>query len=668
MAGITSTLDNTPVYMMGKNAFPRNYIGDGMKMIPQGRSVNITEGYCDINGKYYENQVVNQEIPEMIAGLVYAKETAYSECPQFGFAPASFPEADEYTIGRWIIDGSPTIPNSAVGKNSIAVENNLTRMGTVNQVPGWIGYAGQGDGSTGYYVSENSTGFPSGASEKEVNTLFTVNAINASTPMGINMLWGGAGATNQFYAYISTSGVLMISTKGNDTSTSYAMEVGKTYLLTCCYDGLRFIVFVNGNLVFSTAMTASSVITDMYVGSLGVGYYGAYTFHYTDIRNKMHTPAQIAQIANKLCLPCFYDSYQSEYPEISTADKATAWHEWKFDETSGTTVADSAGTLNGTATGTIIVDSEIGLGKARKFASGNKVDLGAYIFPSEFTIITVAKFDLNSGRIMGNYNGSVGNAFGTLNTQGNKLTAWSNTSAHIASDGAIPLGKSAFYAWKVSNNNNITFYIDSPNPDSTKPFIVNTTTSSNLQLGNVGNGIEPINGSIDYILFIPRALSQAEIAVIYKKLMKQQRRNIIHDLLPANSISLGFVKTDSSAVTDFDDSLYMFGRREKAYGGNRKVFLGWKPFSGQQEVKWDNPFGTRKVKTTYVIASDANGTNEVSATPRFDAGSNSYGYDEMATPSNRIRIRTLAYGLGVLNNVWVTSGYAGCYASVLEDD
>lgn len=78
------------------------------------------------------------------------------------------------------------------------------------------------------------------------------------------------------------------------------------------------------------------------------------------------------------------------------------------------------------------------------------------------------------------------------------------------------------------------------------------------------------------------------------------RKNIvkvdIRDIIPADSISLGFARTNSAVVIEYDDSSYKYGRREGAYGGNRVKQTEWKYVTNGNLKDFTNPFGTERVK------------------------------------------------------------------------
>lgn len=428
-----------------------DYIASGRKITPNATALrlDIAAGVNYISGQPLVRVANTLDIPARTTALVYDKSDGTS-----GHVPAVFPEVDTNTVARWIIDGSATIANSAVGVNgnTIAVANNLTKTGTVAQVDGWIGYGGQGDGSTGYYTSANSTGFPTGVNEREIDCLITAN--NDSVR---RFLFSYGTVAQTFGLEINASNNFQIVYASTSIDTGFAVENGKTYLVSLTYDGVIVKLYVNGVFVYSLTVALATAASNLYVlDYMSGGYKSKSTIHYVEIRNALHTPAQIAQISNKLCLPCRY-------------------------------------------------------------------------------------------------------------------------------------------------------YADASKPDFTD----------------------------------------------------------IRENLPANSISLGFVRTNSTAVTEINDTDYKYGRREGATGGNRSVFLGWQYFSGATNLTWDNPFGTRKVKTYYTWSQDANGKNESDVTSRFYEGS-AYGANSISTCDSRLKLNTMAYGVTYFNNTWQTSGYIGCYAEVIE--
>lgn len=166
---------------------------------------------------------------------------------------------------------------------------------------------------------------------------------------------------------------------------------------------------------------------------------------------------------------------------------------------------------------------------------------------------------------------------------------------------------------------------------------------------------DELTGQIANKLCLPCAYAKAD----------GTRANIT-EILPADSVSLGIVRGDTTGVISYNDSEYQYGRREGAYGGNRRLFLGWKAFSGQITLTWDNPFGTRKVRLQAVWAQDSKGTNECDCATRNDTSTVVYGVDAKGLTTFRVNYVITAGGATNFNGAWQTSGYIGVYAEVLE--
>lgn len=639
----------------------------GGKFTPDnGLSVKYSGFRGIIGGKYHEAPAgAVAGLAPRKAQLLYARRNVNTESlePAIGIVEAVFPEADAGTVCRWIIDGSATIA-STVGSN------NLTKSGTVTQVDGWIGYGGKGDGSTGYYTSANSIDFPIAGQEKEIDIKFTPKTLSGTKVIAN---YGGSSIT---LLTIYTIGTRLHLSDGNTAvDTGFDFESGKTYSLSVLGNTSNiYYVYINGSLVY----TSTAYFTGLNAGVLVLGkaafssnYYNDCAIHYIEIRNKMRTPAQIAAISNALLLPCRYDAPAAAYPIISASDLATAYHEWKFDETSGTGVADSAGTLNGTTTGTTIIDSELGLSKARKLngTSSDYITCGNIAFGATFTVLGVVRVNALSGTntcLLSNRVGSTGNMF-YIQTASGKLALDNGTTAAVSSGLVFPLGTPTFFAYRSNGGGTVDTFINSATIDATLS-ITSSTSSLALLIGKDAAGGYYPNAAYDYLLIIPRALSQWEIDQVYKMLMKIGTYDI-RTVLPTATISLGFVRTNSSGVIEIDDASYKYGRREGAIGGNRKLFLGWKYFNtgAVNVVRWDNPFGTRKVKVYYVYAEDGNGRNECDIAVDSFSSSTLTGYP-LCEPAYRLAFRTGNQGLAIYNGgaAWKTSGYIGCYAEVIE--
>lgn len=581
--------------------------------------------------------------------------------------PAALPAIDNNTVGRWIFNQAvgAVVPNSAVGISSIAVANNLTPSGTLLRADGMIDYATQGDGTSGGYAGANSTGFPIGASVRSLRALWTCRSIT-ETAMIVPY---GTGSGTQF-TIENNAGVLTFYDGSTGYSTGYVFTVNPTpYLIELGYDGTNIIVLVNGKQIYKLAYTCNTVAGIMYILRNVAGNYSNGIIHFVELRNIAPTEITAGPISNKLLLPCRYTGYAGVYPTIATSDLSTAYHEWRFSDTSGTAVTDSAGTLNGVATGTTIVPSEIFSGlKARSFnGTSDKIACGAIAFPTAFTIMGVINVKTNAGYcpIIGNYS-TAGMIFSTSNAGNGLLNAFSTASGYVTSTSPFPTGVPAFFAIVVSGGN-VTFYVNSPIADVTKAFTVDSTSLA-LWIANYSTYFT--NLIADYLDYFPRGLSQAEIAGYYSSLMAKSDRTIIDDVVPANALAVGFVQTGSIAINSFVDSSNPQGPMpDYAYGIrcglqsylNKKKFLGWKYFSGSTVLTWNDPFGTRKIEPTYKWAQDANGTNESIIQP-YQGGN--VGYNNEATISNPLSISVYGSGVTWLNGVAQSSGYIGCYAEI----
>ena len=147
---------------------------------------------------------------------------------------------------------------------------------------------------------------------------------------------------------------------------------------------------------------------------------------------------------------------------------------------------------------------------------------------------------------------------------------------------------------------------------------------------------------------------------------KPTSKNIKEILLDAQQ-PVAFVRTDANKVIAYDDSSWKYGIRKGAYGGNRKVFLGWKYWGGGSVTLpyWQHPFGSRRIRVTFTWSSDVYGTNETLCAPYFTA-TKTYGCGIGSTSDGSIVGIVGTDGAALLNGAWQTKGYIGCYAEVID--
>jgi len=660
-----------------------DYIASGLKMSSISSLVATLEsGTVVIDNESQEISSTSVALPVRKPNLIYA-----SSDQSLGYVSGAYPTSyiDNYTVGFWEFNQTTSgavIPNSAYGVSSSAVANDLTPTGGVSSVDGWADYALKLDGTTGYFVGANTTNFPSGAAEREVNVLFTVNNLSTSTWNPI-FCYGALSTSTGFGLYINSSGYFTFIGISNDVVTTFKAEIGKTYLATMQYDGTYGYLYINGNLVYKGTWSISTTLTySLYVGREAnnnvSSYVGYFTLHYLELRTKMRSTVKLGAMANSLLIPCFYDKNSATAPTVPSAYSST-YHEYLFSESSGTSVADSntSSALAGTATNSTVVTSDIGLSYARKFISSSQgyISLGSFAPASTFSYIGVVNLTAYStSQILwsNRTTSSTGNSL-YINTSG-YVTWCSTTTTTVLNSTPIPLNTPVFIAVTI-NGTTAKVYMNSVNPVTaiiTAPY---TTSSYATYLG-----YEPVSttsyvftGKYDYCMFVNSELSQAEINYYYTELMETGRRSIIDDMLPSSSVALAFARTNSSKIIEYNDTDYKYGRREKATGGNRKVFLGWKYFSGATTLSWDNPFGTPKYKKELRWAMNASGSNELVCWGYTYNGSTYYGTCATADSNGcndnfKINMHVQAGGATTINGTWQTSGYIGCYAEVLENE
>jgi|GEM_PF-3314695 len=597
---------------------------------------------------------------------------------------AALPAIDAYTVGRWVFNqtgAGATIANSAVGVNgSPAVANALTPSGGLSSVDGMQDYAIQGDGLSGDYVSANYTGFPVGSSPRNLRVEWTCRSITE-----ISVIGGYGTGTTQFLI-LNNAGVLNFSDNSSPQTTGYTFAVGQTYLIEMGYDGANLICLINGKQIWKVAYTAATnagALAVLKLPTSGINFSNG-ILHFIDLRTIAPTEATSGSIANKLMLPCRYIGYAGTYPTIETVDAST-YHEWRFAEASGTNVADSQTTspLTGTAGSlTSIVNSDIFSGAKARLCTGGAngyITFGSYAFPTACTIIGVfnpktygTADPLISNRTSGGTLG-VEISLGTLN----ELGIWNGATNILDATTAGYLNQNVpnFFLMVISGTQ-VAVYVNSASPTNLVLTAALNATAGALLLSYDANAAAGIAGIWEYFNIIPRALNQSEVTQYYNALMNKADRTIIDDVVPTNALSIGFAQTGSTAITSFVDSSNPQGSNpDYAYGvrcglqsaNNKRKFLGWKYFSGGTPLSWNNPFGTRKVKLTYVWAQDANGTNESDTEPWLEYSNGTdyglrLGYSN--SPSNRISIYVSASGAIIFNGAWQTSGYIGCYAEV----
>lgn len=611
-----------PTTVQSNISFPLgtgNYIVSGRKVSSvSGFQVNLTEGQHVINNTSVSVAANAVTIPARSAALVYDKADGTTD-KVLATLPYSY--IDNNTVGFWDFtswDGSSAITNAAVGYNgnTLAVACPLTKTGTASKVDGYVGYGAQGDGSSGYFVSTNATNIPTGANIREIDVLYTANSSSLSGTIYIYGL--GTTGTNTAFGLKIVDGVLNVQIVTNDYSTGYALESGKTYLISLIYNSGTINVFVNGALIHSASYTLNTGSSNFYIfrPSTAASNYGYGIVSYVEIRNSVRTAKQISDIANALLLPNrYYTQYAEEYINgVKLYDIATP--ENAVSSGSNTTSNASGNAFNKDGTASAYGSLQTGSGVSGISYIGTKVN-------SKIRHIRHANHSTaanNISSVLLQYSVDNGATWTTIQTQTLPTTASTITDYDVA-DYAVT---GSHYIRELAN-------------------------------ASPGSG---------YAWYVAEIYMYTDV--------QPTKFTDIRSILPANAISLGFARTNSTSVIAYNDSDYGYGRREKAYGGNRRVFLGWKYFSGTTILTWDNPFANGKIRLDFKYYSSTYGSLEIPVISRFTS-SNSIDYgaylgSNLQNTSKTITLGTVSGGVVCIAGTWITSGYIGCYAEVLEDD
>jgi hypothetical protein len=599
------------------------YIGSGLKLQAplNSLSVNVQAGDASIGMKKHE---VTVPVPVTLnankAALIYAQYSQYTETPTIDKYEAQYPALEADHVVRYIFNNKV---NDTTILDTTANHNDLTCFGGCTLVDGWADKSIKVDGTTGYMMSASNANFPVGATVRTATIIFTLNALPSGND-GYLLTYGTNAAGQMFEMYVSTTGQIGVNVYGSASPLNFILTVGQTYMFTVGYDGTKFLLYINGYFVGSVTLACNTVLHATYRLSVGrINYSASYwtfaTFHYVDIRNTLMPQSKIAQLANKALFPCNYKLSAAQYPTIGR----TEYHEYRFDDVSGTTVTDTGVTstqMNGVAGAlNTIVPSTIGLGNARNFVGAATTGI-TFSYPMQvtangFTIVSVFK-PVDDGKykpIFSNRDGdSAGSGKGASlqieNTAGTgRLMFVDNGNSTLNySVGKVQYGQLNFAAVTIDGSN-LTFYLNSPQPDSTIKFTMTANGGSVMPNYAIGK-LSPLdacwfNGVIEYVLVIPNvALTQEEIEQIYNSLMGGRIVSFVDDTIPADAISLGFVRTNSLRVIEVDDSSYRYGRNETPFprGGNKRVFLGW--FWADAGVVYNipHPLGTAWVKVDFV--------------------------------------------------------------------
>lgn len=590
----------------------RNFIYSGLAIRGDLLNAIIETGEFNLDGiNYTLDSETSIALQARSASLIYISKGL---TPTIGVAQAELPAIDAYDVLRYDFrnwDGTSAVPNSAVGVNgnTLAVTNpivltNPTPGTSLKKVDGYVGYAIQGDGSTGFGVSTSSTGFPSGNTERELEFLLTVG--NITTTRGICGM-GGSGAA--FLFRIANARVTLVG--GTTHDTGFDVEAGKTYMCSIGYDGYNFILRIGGQQVYSVTTNPGTSLTTLKVlCDYDQSGKSSDTLHFINFRTKLRSLEQCARMCNRLFIPLAYSQiYQEEYIDgvkmydISTAENTI-----------------SSAPFNNTLLPSFAFNKD---GNTSTFAS-----------LQQYTAVSGAAW--------------IGQQRVKSKIKHIRLTTWTNTTSAISS-AKIQYSVDNMATW---NDIQTSALASTASTDNEIDIVDYPVTGEHCIRVLANSGVTGSGTS----WYVPELKMFTDV--------KPSTVSNMFDNVPDKSIILGLATTTSTKAKVRVE--YKYGRRDGSPKGNNKVFLGWRRFtSSTGYVDWDNPFDTDRVSTEYVVAQDAMGTNEIDAWDRFQTGSsNDYGITRLPTVSKKIRVQIMSSGLTNFNGLVVTSGFIGCYAEV----
>lgn len=666
-----------------------SYVAKGLRIkAGEGRNITVTAGVSKVNGITMSTDDTTLELPARSTSMVYVDHEGKVNHKEVTYP---YDKIDDNTVGFWVFNqtkAGAVVPNVAVGKSEVAVENDLIPNGGIKSVDGWADYALQTNGSNGYFVARNNTNFPTQVFE--INLMFTLDDAR-----DVRYLMSYQYGQN----YIGINSGMNLYTE--DTKRYYRFQKGDTVLLTEQQDGIYHRIFINGLLIYSAIQTYNFPLHATRFMSIGcindssVSYPIRATFHYLEVRNKPRSLEEVREIANSLYLPCYYRRTKGTYPLLPQQNKTTA-HEWRFDEfeelevpdTSTTPaegeptpmkhikrIRDTIGEAHAEMIGTeLTFDKSDTIGNALRFVGDNarRLEVGTLKITPEFTFCAVVKGQ-NRAATAGS------RVFGAVGSDTNKLLiislgessglslyyngTWYGSALHI------DLDKDNFISI-IGHDGVVQFRVNEKVVYRDFPQTIEETMP--MSFGHAHSASYGLNGHISYAYFDgERAMDSEGLEALYRSLMQTGNCSVLTDLLPTTGGAVvGIVHTDSTEVSELNDTDYKTGRRNFATGGNRKVFLGWKWFSGQSILCWENPFGTHLIRTYFRYKLNPASDTSVDVIPRFYT-SRYYGFQPTADSGD-------GYSRWITGQTWGSeesflegssggSGYIGCWAEIIED-
>lgn len=149
-------------------------------------------------------------------------------------------------------------------------------------------------------------------------------------------------------------------------------------------------------------------------------------------------------------------------------------------------------------------------------------------------------------------------------------------------------------------------------------------------------------------------------------------RSIVDDILPADSISLGFVSSGSTVINEIDDQSQRYKRIEYGKGGNGKVWLGWIAITANQEVPLLNPFGTEYITPSKIwyrkLLSDAkHSIIDVNSATTGGAGVAIKEVSKNSIILKSVNVSSVIHSNNSYTGASEASGFIGFWLEVIDD-
>ena len=222
--------------------------------------------------------------------------------------------------------------------NDLVGTNDGTNHGATSTT-GKIGGAYNFDGSNDYIDSNSNVGI-SGTQPRTISFWAKANALNNKVHI-VN--YGSASINNAFGIWVNTDNKIYFYGHGGseDYYTGINLDTNwHFYIIT--YDGSYVDTYIDGSATPTThqARTLATTSTKLYIGTrVDIGYYWHGIIDEVGVWDRALTSSEVSELYNSGNGKTYFDGQFIDSPDLR--EEIVSYY--KFDETSGTTAADSVG-------------------------------------------------------------------------------------------------------------------------------------------------------------------------------------------------------------------------------------------------------------------------------------------------------------------------------------